>query len=210
MSKRNKSKTLKKPECLTDICLYEGLIKSFRNAESLIDEADLLVSKQYYSRAYTLYQLGIEELGKCKLLSHYILEYYLGRPVTEKELDIMGLRDHTIKAKIIYYQFLKLAELFKEYEAEKVGLFEEITIAFKNASELNIKKNQSLYVGLIHNKFISPSEIISKSDCDKIFFIANNLCCSIEILFIKPLDDLKLLAEGIKIGEVKFGKKIFE
>jgi AbiV family abortive infection protein len=53
---------------LDDNNLIEGIRKCIINAKSLIDDALLLKEHGRFARAYTLFQLSIEELGKSSIL----------------------------------------------------------------------------------------------------------------------------------------------
>lgn len=48
--------------------LKNGFDLALENARDLFDEAKGLAIFEHYSRAYTLYQLSIEEVGKCIIL----------------------------------------------------------------------------------------------------------------------------------------------
>lgn len=49
---------------ITESLLIDIAQKSLENAKSLIDDALLLKQHERFSRAYTLFQLAIEEAGK--------------------------------------------------------------------------------------------------------------------------------------------------
>ena len=61
---------------MTDVELERGYKLTYENATNLIKEADLLFQNNYLPRAYTLYQLAIEEIGKCTIIYRAIIEFY--------------------------------------------------------------------------------------------------------------------------------------
>jgi len=58
---------------MTEVQLLNGLKLSYENASQLIEEADGLFIFERYSRAYALYQLAIEEVGKALIIFQAIL-----------------------------------------------------------------------------------------------------------------------------------------
>ena len=52
-----------------------GFDLALENARDLFNEAKGLAIFEHYSRAYTLYQLSIEEVGKCILFLHALIKF---------------------------------------------------------------------------------------------------------------------------------------
>jgi AbiV family abortive infection protein len=50
-----------------------GINKSLDNASELYDDAEILFKLKRYPRAYTLYQLSIEEIGKVSIIYNFLL-----------------------------------------------------------------------------------------------------------------------------------------
>lgn len=149
-----------------------GIPKIIDNSKALLDDADLLYENKRFERAYSLYQLSIEEIAKAILLLTTILFEDLSSKEVLKRLKV-GMKDHKIKGiKSIGLEFM-LNSIIKEnnkevYEIQALKSFQEL----KNIDELNNKKNYSLYTSLINNCFKSPKELINKEDVDEIKFKA--------------------------------------
>lgn len=121
--------------------IIDGMIKITLNAQSLADEAELLLNNKYFARAYTLAHIAREEISKLYMLFRIGIEVIAGKRYDYKKLQ-KRLNSHNSKI-----QFFSLPI---DIHSEK-GEFVKI---------VNKRKNSSLYVGWEDNKFQSPSEAI--------------------------------------------------
>lgn len=128
---------------LTVDTIIDGMIKITSNAQSLVDEGELLFKNGYYSRAYTLSHIAREEMSKLFMLFKVGIEIIGGKEYDYKKLQ-KRLRDH--KSKI---QFFTLP----------------VTLDGLNGGYIkgiNKRKNDSLYVGYEKELFMLPSEHITE------------------------------------------------
>ena len=79
--------------------LKNGFDLTLENARDLFNEAKGLAIFEHYSRAYTLYQLSIEEVGKCIILLRALIEGSLGVNIDCLYLKSLGYFDHQSKTK---------------------------------------------------------------------------------------------------------------
>jgi len=171
----------------------------------LYNEANLLFSKKYYCRSYTLFQLASEEFGKCKLIAYSLIEFYSNKSFDRNIFKEYGLTSHTKKTKIITSLILNLSTLYQKETGRIPEFFENVLNDFTNTNELNEKKNQSLYVCLKNDKFISPKLRIDKKACMNLREKAELYHDTIK-LFIRPKEDYKSWALALKLGRQKFGR----
>jgi AbiV family abortive infection protein len=158
---------------LDDKELEKGYWLTVENAKSLIDEATILKEKGLYSRAYTLFQMAVEECGKTSIIYNAILRFYQGTQIDQKFLNENGFVDH--KEKIDQSLRIEMAAIFM-YEkdlGEKSGLMKEVIGNFNRVTELNSLKNNSLYIFIKDNKFVSPNNIITEALVKDIEYSAN-------------------------------------
>jgi len=148
--------------------IIDGIPKIIRNAESLYSDAELLRNNGRKERAYTLYQLSIEEIGKAFMFVGALMFDDLTDKNIQRELK-RNFKDHKQKSNIsiglnsFLWEFMKSKEPDK-YEEILIKSFEE----HSNVNEINEKKNLSLYVSYEGNKFISPEKKITQKDLDEI------------------------------------------
>ena len=140
--------------------LLIGIKKSEQNALELIDDAELMFYNGRYPRAFALYQLANEEIGKCSLMQYYILQNNKDNLAN----FLKEFRSHKIKTsysngiEMIIYNYLN--------ESNKKLLLETIIYNSKNIEKINNLKNYSLYTSFIESKFMIPSEILKKEDVE--------------------------------------------
>ncbi len=156
-------------ENVSDKELELGIVKSLKNANELIEEGDILLKENRISRAYCLYQLAAEEVGKSRLLFALIIDRQLGEDINYKEVN-SEFTHHQPKSKGAL-TFEKLALLLM-YGGEKDKTVEERKVNFLAALKgvqikndvqvLNNHKNNSLYVGIKDGAFVEPSDCITK------------------------------------------------
>ena len=183
--------------------LISGLTKTIENAASLFNDATLLTENERYARAYTLFQLSIEEAGKSLILYNCILEFFQGKEIDKNHLDKKGYRDHKSKTKESLKLELTALLLFRDSGNgnDISDLLDELVKDSKSINQKNNQKNASLYVSLIGSNFIAPNESISKSDVSKIAETALIRLKLIEAYskeVLNNLDRTKKLADGLK------------
>lgn len=182
---------------MNDLELENGYRLAFDNAQKLIDEADILDGFDLYPRAYALYQLSIEEIGKCSILYRAILDYFMGTLITIDYLNKLGFFDHKTKTRESMISEILVIERFERSIGQDSGLKEEIADEYRNVKESNMKKNQSLYVDLVDDKFVSPVSMITKQMVEGIKLKARIRYKAIEPL-LKPLCEMKNIAIELK------------
>ena len=128
---------------LTVDTIIDGMIKITSNAQSLVDEGELLFKNGYYSRAYTLSHIAREEMSKLFILFKVGIEIIGEKKYDYKKLQ-KRLRDH--KSKI---QFFTLPVALDGLNGEYI-------------KGINKRKNDSLYVGYEKELFMLPSEHITE------------------------------------------------
>ncbi|GHV05554.1 hypothetical protein FACS189416_5330 [Bacteroidia bacterium] len=186
---------------MTDKELERGFNLTLRNAKELIEEANGLAIFERYSRAYSLYQLAIEEIGKCIIIYVAILDYYMGITVNEKYLRDKGFFNHKEKTKASLKSELLVISLFEKSTGKKTNLSQDVIEDSENIDQINEKKNQSLYVGLKEDNFLSPNFMINKNMVDEIAYKACVRWKGAEPLML-PLKKMKFLAEEIKANYI--------
>jgi len=148
--------------------LIDGALSVFENADRLFYEAGVLAEVEAFSRGYLLHQISLEECGKIEMLCAAVCTCLLGNEVDVKSLS-RAFRRHEGKNKMNAY-FLPRSEAEKVAEenndiAAAVGAFKAVQEEFHQES--NRLKNSSLYVDF-DGEFISPQNVISKDDYEKI------------------------------------------
>jgi AbiV family abortive infection protein len=146
--------------------LFSAIRKSLTNAKELFEDAQILKKYNRIARAYTLFQLAIEEIGKAFLVYNFLLQNDFSKfSKFQKEFS-----NHIIKTETAIWIDMLLFEFANEDLKRKI-LF-NVLVQTKKTNELNNLKNYSLYTSFKNNKFYLPSEIISLEKINKIEFHA--------------------------------------
>ena len=183
---------------MDDKTLEKGYRLTFDNAEQLIIDADILKKSGRHQRAYTLYQLAIEEIGKCRILWKAIIEYYHGKEITLKYLKKNGFINHQGKTKESLTSEFSAIWFYEQSSGNKLDeMKNQIGDDYKNVSVIDLKKNRSLYVDVESDNFISPVDSITKEMVDEIELKAKIRFNSEEPI-MKSLEEMKKTAQGIK------------
>lgn len=185
---------------ITNETLITGIIKSEENAKELIEEANILLDNNKLARAFTLFQLAIEELGKCAMITNYILE----DDKSKINKLLKELKKHKIKTDYsIGYDMM----LYKSLnEKHKKTLLESFVFNSSNISLVDDYKNYSLYTSIINNEFKKPSEIITLENVQNHKFYAEIRLNVAKELNRVNIDNFPTLIEARK--EVDFEKLI--
>ena len=83
--------------------IIDGMVKITLNAQSLADEAELLLNNKYFARAYTLSHIARKEISKLYILFRIGIEVIAGKKYDNKKLQ-KRLNSH--KSKIEFFYFL--------------------------------------------------------------------------------------------------------
>lgn len=152
----------------------ENLLKAasmaLENAKELCTEAELLYSNNHFSRAFTLYQLSIEETGKAAILFNSVL-FNQYNTKSEKKQILKDIRNHKVKTKVSQGIDLIIAMLIEDKKMKKVMLNNTLK-QHREVNKINDYKNYSLYLSIVDNKFVKPSEKITKKLVEDIKFYA--------------------------------------
>ncbi|TDU33698.1 AbiV family abortive infection protein [Gelidibacter sediminis] len=149
---------------------FDGISKSLSNAKDLFDDAEILFNLERYQRAYTLYQLSIEEIGKASLIYSFVLDKDYNN---ENEFKVFKKSFLSHKQKTVSSNGIDLIFSFLNNDVRiKKKLIYQYFLFDKHLSQLNDYKNRSLYTDISNNKFISPKETITKEITDEIKFVA--------------------------------------
>lgn len=153
---------------MTEDQIIDGIPKIVDNAESLYSDAELLESNNRIPRAYSLYQLSIEEIAKAFILLGAAIFEDLNDPNTQKTLNKTILH-HKIKSKksigidVFLQEFVKSIDI-ERYESLVLDSFDE----FEQLDHLNTKKNHGLYTSFVGNEFQPPSQLIDQNELYKL------------------------------------------
>lgn len=153
---------------MTEEEILIGLPIIIRNAELLFDDADLLEKSDRTARAYSLFQLSLEEIAKAFMLLGALLFEDISDNDVQKRLGKEILK-HDIKLKKSIGIEIFLSEIMKSINEEKYKeWFHRLTEEYKDIEMMNKRKNFGFYVSFSKNKFQSPNELIKKEDVEKI------------------------------------------
>lgn len=154
---------------LTRNTLEKAVLNALNNAKELFEEAVILEENKKYARAYTLFHLSIEEVGKVFI----IFKYLLGNDYSDdqmKKFDI-EFRQHKVKIDlaanidVIATWLMDGGELTTE-------IIENVTYSKKQIEKLNELKNLSLYSFLHNGSSFKPSDVIEQKDVEEIHLTA--------------------------------------
>jgi AbiV family abortive infection protein len=177
--------------------IEKGFAKVITNAKSLIEEAKMLLIAKKYARAYALAQLAIEEVGKSTFLCRAILDYYMGINIDAKYFDNLGFRKHQEKTRHSLKAELFAIWMFEKSHGQKTDLRNGLIEDFEKVEDYNNLKNNSLYVGITDDSFVSPLEIISDEMANYLVGKAELRLAAAEPIF-RPLEDMKARADNLK------------
>ncbi|PXY42725.1 hypothetical protein DMB65_01505 [Flavobacterium cheongpyeongense] len=145
---------------------FQAIDKAFNNAEELIEDAEILAKHNKKARAYTLFQLSIEEIGKAFLTFQFVLNGNI-EDAEETKRFFKDFRNHTVKTKTSQgIDFMFALQIEKSRYSKK--MIEEFIFQRDDVIISNDYKNYSLYTSYKDGEFCTPSEIITKDMLDKI------------------------------------------
>jgi AbiV family abortive infection protein len=145
---------------------FEAIEKSLSNAEELIEEAEILIKHDKYARAYTFFQLSIEEVGKANLAFQFVLKGDIEN-LQETKQFLKKFINHKTKTKSSQGIDFMYA-LSAEKSTFTKNLLQDFMLEHNDVDVSNDYKNYSLYTSFKDNKFQKPSEIITKDRVENI------------------------------------------
>lgn len=171
--------------------LLDGAKLSLENAKELIEEGTLLFDNGRFSRAFTLFQLSIEETGKSSIIFESVLFNKYETADQQKAL-FKEIKDHINKTRVSQKIDIILALFFEDIEIKRV-LINNAVKQSKEVDKINNYKNFSLYVSLKGNRFQKPSEKISKALAADFKFYAEIRHKVASQLYSALIDDAEIL-----------------
>lgn len=155
---------------LTRADYFEAILKSLANASELIEEAEILAKSKKTARAYTLFQLSIEEVGKASLIFNFVLQGNIGNDIEVRNFNRAFL-SHTTKTRFSQGMDFMFA-LMSEKTPHTKKMLENFIEQRDKVNISNDYKNYSLYTSLIDGKFYTPKEIITEEQLSNIAYYA--------------------------------------
>lgn len=128
-----------------------------QNAQSLYKEALLLENHGFYARAYTLAHICNEELSKLPMLVGIAMDVLNGEAIDWKAFN-QRISSHIKKIDFMHVENY----LNSEIRSDDSDLL-EFQYALKSTSQLNADKNNSLYAGVVDNKFTQPNHLFDQT-----------------------------------------------
>lgn len=173
---------------MTKDLLITTALNCIENARDLFDDAELLFINKRYSRAYTLYHLSSEEIGKYFLILEFLIRNDYSESVVKK--FSADFRDHP--KKINYSSRINnlVSFLNRDLKSEKLSPFK---LNKEEIKELNKFKNLSLYCHIEEDKSILPKDIIDYDLCCLIKFKTQEKLVSFEEIAQVLLIDINRL-----------------
>jgi len=152
--------------------IKRGIFLALENARELSEDAEILFKSGKYARAYTLYQLGMEEVGKSNILFNALA----GLRYNHKDVDWnamnKGFWRHTTKSERAIAIEKLMVDMLKT-EATDVAGIEDWEAYYEQLSNIDVDKldkmkNDSLYLGFEDGKFRLPKDAITKEMTEEI------------------------------------------
>jgi AbiV family abortive infection protein len=125
------------------------------NAADLVGEAELLLSKRRYPRAYALAHLACEELSKLPMIQRAAMQYLARGKFDWLKLH-RRLTSHPEKIQAMFiHEYLLDLDIAGDADVRRL----ETKLA--SIPEQNRLKNASLYCSFVNNRCVSPRKAIS-------------------------------------------------
>ncbi|MBW3522879.1 AbiV family abortive infection protein [Chryseobacterium sp. NKUCC03_KSP] len=178
--------------------LEKAVINALNNASELFEEAGLLEKNKKFARAFTLFHLSIEEVGKVFIIFKYLLQNNYSSDEMKK-FD-KEFRNHKIKINASTKIDVLLACL-EESSTLSPELIEKVTYSKEKINNLNQLKNLSLYSFINEDLSFKPTDIIRKEDVEEIHLIAQYRIEGTQVLsddFLKNIDRNVKLIDNLK------------
>ncbi len=156
---------------MTELSIEEidkGINKCLENSSELLNDANILLDNKRFSTAFALYQLGIEESAKVKILLRLALEKRSGIVLMNsdrKQYFNSIFNNHKEKNRLMGYTDQNFNDLAKKINIPEFRNSKSIKRDIDHPSEQDKLKQSALYVSVENNKFVKPADKISKEDC---------------------------------------------
>lgn len=136
------------------------------NASELYDDAEILLAANRLPRAYTLYQLAIEEIGKIRILSSLFYSLKIKEKIDYKKINKNFLSHQPKARESIGFEQIPVMLMYngakEEIEKENLKQYFKELLDEKNKTEIfNSYKNFSLYVSIYNGVFVTPKDMIT-------------------------------------------------
>ena len=139
--------------------LKNGFDLALENARDLFDEAKGLAIFEHYSRAYTLYQLSIEEVGKCIILLRALIEGSLGVNIDSHYLRLLGYFDHQSKTRTSLWAESVMLKFFEQSTGHDITEFlKELEYDFKIIETVQTEDLLGLHVLYIPEEYPTDAD----------------------------------------------------
>lgn len=157
---------------LTEEILIEAAAKSLENANELIGEAEILKNHERTSRAYGLFQLSIEEVGKSIYCYLLLVQNNFNNKNEEKKFKTF-FKSHDKKTYESTRLDLFIAQVI--FKGNFVGALNFLKKSIAETRQLGTiveKKNRSFYTSIVKDQIVIPSTQISEQMLREVEFNA--------------------------------------
>lgn len=191
---------------------------ALKNADSLIQDGDLLFNNARYPRSAAIYQLAIEEVGKALLANGFLIFDHKEYDKKIEEFNKCFFHHVPKSEKSVGMDFLVAQMIFKDEPQKMVDFILNKKGIFLNKTfkEMDDMRNNCFYIGLINNRFVDPASYMSEESAaviQKIAKVRYNSAKAIIDIAIKHLTEIRDSLEKNPIdGDLeaeKFAKKYF-
>ena len=155
---------MRKIQEINKATLINCVEKCLQNARELFDEAEILKDNKKYPRAYTLYHLSIEEIGKVFIIFQFLIQDDYSEEKSKR--FNREFADHKIKIKTS--RNIEKIMLFLLQTELKEEEFNILTYSKEAIEKLNDFKNLSLYSFIDNKSVFKPSDIIGLDEINLI------------------------------------------
>ena len=156
---------------MTELSIEEieiGMQKCLENSSELINDAIVLMDKERYSTAFALFQLGVEEATKVKILLRLALEKRSGivlMDLDRKQYFNSMFNNHQEKNRLMGYTDQNFNDLAKRINIPEFRDAKSIKRDIEHPKEQDKLKQSALYVTIEQKKFVKPSDKITAKEC---------------------------------------------
>ena len=160
-----------------------AVVKSLENSQELFNDAELLFQNRRRNRAYALYVLAMEEIGKCDVcISILCLRLFHDKEALKKLQFVFKYHESKLEhSNVIDLIVIRvLLPRYPEISRKKANELLKYEVKAKNLNEL---KKKSLYTYYENNSFHSPSDYISVEDVEAVRLDAANRIKIVEDLW---------------------------
>jgi len=126
---------------ISDNEIKKGVLLTVKNAESLIDDGKLLYTNKRFPRAFTLFQLASEELGKALLFFDILLNRKLQREINY-EMISLEIKDHKAKHRYsVGIEFTAISMIYSDNPKNIKKNLKSVIKKLRSSSNYNDLKN---------------------------------------------------------------------